>query len=76
MSVTVLEGLQNAECNLVINGGRGIAGVLGAQQLKNCIALLDKGYSPNDLVEPLLEAAGGNIENVPNKPPVQEDASA
>ena len=63
MSVSVLEALQNAEINLN-NGGLGL--MFAKSQLHNAIALLEKGYSVNDEVEPLLEEYG-NVENVPEK---------
>jgi hypothetical protein len=63
MSVTVLEGLQNADANL----GNGMIGLmLAKEQLHNAVALLVKGYSLNDEVEPLLDEYG-EVENVPYK---------
>jgi hypothetical protein len=64
VSVTILEALQNAQINLVDNGNLHIARMMGVEQLKNAIALLEKGYGPNELVEPLLEAHG-SVDNVP-----------
>lgn len=67
MSVSILEALQNAEMNLqnVKLLGMGIL-PLAQSQLHNAVALLDKGYSINDEVEPLLEKYG-DVENVPEK---------
>ena len=69
MSVTILEGLQNAEYNLKTNCG-GALGQFGfnlaKNQLHNAITLLEKGYSLDDEIEPLLEKYG-DIEKVPEK---------
>jgi hypothetical protein len=66
MAVTILESLQNAEMNL---GNVKILGLgilpLAQTQLHNAIELLDKGYSINTKVEPLLEKYG-EVENVPD----------
>ena len=66
MAVTILEALQNAEINLVDNRRHEFAFMLGKDQLRNAIALLEKGYGINDEVEPLLEAHGG-VEDVPDR---------
>jgi len=67
MSVTILEGLQNAECNLNNVRMLGLAIVpLAKDQLHNAIVLLEKGYSIDDEVEPLLEEYG-TVEDVPVK---------
>ena len=71
MSVTILEALQNAEINLIQNRGLGFCGLLGKEQLHNAITLLEKGYGPYELVEPLLEKFG-SIEDVPEKTEVEE----
>jgi len=67
MAVTILEALQNAEMNLENVKRIGIAILPMAQsQLHNAIALLEKGYSIDDEVEPLLEKFG-DVEYVPEK---------
>lgn len=67
MSVTILEALQNARTNLVDNAGTGaFIRELGRLQLDNAIALLEKGYGPHELIEPLLEQYGG-VERVPDE---------
>ena len=63
MAVTILEALQNANYNLSVNGSFGA--MLANQQLKNAITLLEKGYSLNEEVEPLLEKYG-TVEDVPD----------
>ena len=63
MSVTIIEALQNAEINLN-NGPIGL--MLAKGQLHNALTLLEKGYSIDDEVEPLLEEYG-DVENVPDK---------
>lgn len=67
MSVTILEALQNAEMNLenVKKLGTVILPLVQSQ-LHNAVSLLDKGYSIDDEVEPLLEQYG-EVENVPDK---------
>ena len=62
MSVCILEALQNAE----INVKNGFLLDLAKEQLHNGIVLLEKGYSVDDEVEPLLEKYGA-VENVPEK---------
>ena len=66
MAVTILEALQNARYNLIDNRGIGIAWAIGKDQLDNAIKLLERGYSPDDLVDPLLEEHG-DAESVPKK---------
>lgn len=67
MSVTVLEALQNAEANFENVKVLGMAMMPMAQsQLHNGIMLLEKGYSVDDEVEPLLEQYG-SVEDVPSK---------
>ena len=62
MSVTILEALQNADFNIQRNGAIGIA----KGQLHNAVVLLEKGYTLDDEVDPLLEEYG-NVKNVPEK---------
>lgn len=66
MSVSIIEALQNAEINLVKNSNFAFAKSIGADQLRNAIVLLEKGYGIHDEVDPLLEAHG-DVENVPDK---------
>lgn len=67
MNVTILEALQNAINNLnnfkVI--GQAIIPLVH-EQLSNATILLEKGYSIDDEVEPLLRKHG-NVKNVPEK---------
>jgi len=67
MSVSILDGLMNAEHN--IDNVR-ILGVrilpLVREQLHNAVTLLNKGYDIHEEVEPLLEKYG-TVENVPEK---------
>lgn len=65
MSVSILEALQNAEYNLC-NPNHPMQTEIGKTQLKNAVGLLNKGYSIDDEVEPLLEKYDG-LENVPYK---------
>ncbi len=65
MAVTILEALINAQINLV-EGQMAIQKQIGAAQLNNAIVLLEKGYSVDDEVEPLLDKYG-TVENVPEK---------
>ena len=62
MSVSILEVLLSAEINL--SGDQLFQKIVGLNQLHNAIVLLEKGYSINDLVEPLLEQVD-SVENVP-----------
>jgi len=64
MSVTILEALQNAEVNLT--GHHPIQHRLGKDQLHNAITLLEKGYTLNEEVDPLLEKYG-SVDSVPDK---------
>jgi hypothetical protein len=64
MSVTILEALQNANHN--VNTGNSIALSIAKDQLNNAVVLLEKGYSLNQKVEPLLEEYG-YVDNVPEK---------
>lgn len=66
MSVTILEALQNAEINLENLKRIPLLHTLVKQQLHNAVTLLEKGYSINDEVEPLLEEFG-IVEAVPEK---------
>jgi len=71
MAVSILETLQNAQMNLqnVRVIGVGIIPLLPViqNQLNNAIGLLEKGYSLDEEVEPLLEEYG-DVESVPEKP--------
>lgn len=59
---TILEALQNANCNIKENG---IVGVLiGGSQLNNAVVLLEKGYDLHDDVEKIFDEYG-DLENVP-----------
>ena len=64
MSVSILEALQNADYNIQHNGAMGV--MIAKDQLHNAVELLEKGYSLNDEVEPLLEQYG-DVESVPEK---------
>ena len=65
MAVTILEALQNANMNLDNVNRVGVFILpLVKNQLNNAVVLLEKGYSLNDYVEPLLEKYG-DVENVP-----------
>lgn len=67
MSVTILEALENANMNLDNVKTIGLAILpLAKQQLNNAVVLLEKGYSIDEEVEPLLEKYG-NVDNVPEK---------
>ena len=66
MSITILEALQNAEINLGHTDIFYLARTLGKAQLHNAIVLLEKGYSINDEVDPLLENYG-DVEAAPKK---------
>jgi len=68
MSVSILEALMNADYNLQNNtGSLGMFAVnMAKSQLHNAVELLNKGYSLDDEVEPLLEQYG-EVENVPDK---------
>lgn len=66
MAVTIIEALENANYNL--DNLKSVPGLLPLvkEQLNNALTLLEKGYSINDEVEPLLEQYG-NVEKVPAK---------
>lgn len=66
MAVTILEALQNARYNLIDNRGVGLAWSIGKEQLDNAMILLEKGYSIDDLVEPLIDEYG-DAKSVPDK---------
>ncbi len=65
MSVTIHECLQNAHYNLC-EAKIAMQHTMGKEQLNNAVTLLNKGYSLEDEVEPLLEQYG-SAENVPDK---------
>lgn len=65
MSVTIHEALQNAQYNLC-EGKIPAQQEIGKSQLSNAVGLLNKGYSLEDEVEPLLEQYG-EVDNVPEK---------
>ncbi len=67
MSVTIMEALQNAQINLV-GSDHPLQNAVGKSQLNNAVILLEKGYKLSDEVEPLLEAAGGSVNDVPDLP--------
>jgi len=64
MSVSILEALQNANYNLDNLTRMPMLLPLVKGQLNNAIVLLEKGYSIDDEVEPLLDKYG-DVENVP-----------
>lgn len=64
MSVTILEALVNADYDIQNNGIIGL--MLAKEQLHNAVTLLEKEYSINDKIEPLLERYG-TVESVPSK---------
>lgn len=64
MAVTIMECLQNADYNIRNNGAIGV--ILAKVQLHNAVVLLEKGYTLDDKVEPLLEQHG-NVDSVPEK---------
>lgn len=67
MAVTILEALRNANHNLDNVRVMGTAMLpLVKGQLNNAVTLLEKGYSLEDEVEPLLEKYG-DVESVPDK---------
>ena len=57
MAITILETLQNAQHNL---GPMGFSGArqIGMSQLNNAIALLEKDYPVNTVIDPILEKYG------------------
>jgi hypothetical protein len=65
MSVSILEGLQNTNINLDNLKTMGMAFLpLVKEQLNNAVVLLEKGYSLETQIEPLLEEYG-DVNNVP-----------
>ncbi len=64
MPITIYECLQNANHNL--RDEDAFANTIGKRQLNNAVVLLEKGYSLDDEVEPLLKKHG-KVENVPEK---------
>lgn len=66
MAVTILEALHNAYFNLVDQKISGVSERTGAEQLHNAIILLEKGYSPHDEVEPLINGHE-SVNDVPEK---------
>ncbi len=56
MSLTILEVLQNAEVNLVINPPNPLGQGLGKSQLSNAIKLLEAGYGTHDDFDESWEA--------------------
>lgn len=68
MSVTILEALISAEMNIENAKKVGIVVLeIAKNQVHNARVLLEKGYSIYDEVDPLLEAHGDVVENVPEK---------
>jgi hypothetical protein len=63
---TVLETLQNAQINLVVNLPYGFTGAIGKSQLTNAVTLLEKGYGLYDDVDALIDKYG-DVVNVPEK---------
>lgn len=61
---TILEALQNAEYNICQRDNK-FSYEIGKDQLHNAIALLDKGYNPNDEMETLI--GDGSVADVPDK---------
>jgi len=67
MAVTILQALQNANYNLDNVKKLGMALLpLVKDQLNNAVVLLEKGYSIDTEVEPILEEYG-NVDSVPEK---------
>lgn len=66
MPVSILEALQNANMNLDNMKFMPQLQPLVKSQLNNAVTLLEKGYSIDDEVEPLLEQYG-IVDNVPEK---------
>lgn len=64
MSVSILEALQNANYNLDNLTKLPMLLPMVKGQLNNAIVLLEKGYSIDTEVEPLLEKYG-DVEDVP-----------
>ena len=66
MAVTILEALESVEYNLDNLVKLPMLLSLVKEQLHNAVVLLEKGYSIDDEIEPLLEQYS-NVDNVPNK---------
>lgn len=66
MSLTILEVLGNAKYNLIENKGVPVAQVVGVEQLKNAVTLLEKGYGLNEDFETVM-GEHDDVENVPEK---------
>jgi hypothetical protein len=67
MSSTILEVLQNANYNLNENKvPNPISDMVGKDQLKNAVELLEKGYDVNDNFDSLI-LQYGEFENIPDK---------
>ena len=66
MSVSIMEALQNAQHN-ICNASHGFQIELGKTQLNNAVKLLEKGYTLETEVEPLLEKHG-DADSVPDAP--------
>jgi hypothetical protein len=65
MSVSILEALQAADYNLS-NVNNYLQVTIAGEQVHNAVTLLEKGYSLDDEVEPLLDQYG-SVEDVPDK---------
>lgn len=59
---TIIETLQNAEFN--IRNNNMLVLNLALEQIRNARILLEKGYAPQEEIEPLLERFG-SIDDVP-----------
>jgi len=66
MAVTILEALQNANYNFDNLKSLPMLSLLVKEQLNNAVTLLEKGYSIDDEVEPLLEQFG-SVNDVPER---------
>ena len=67
MAVSIMEALMGADMNLDNVQRVGLCLLpLVKEQIHNAVTLLDKGYSIEDEVEPLLEKYG-KVEDVPEK---------
>ena len=66
MAVTIMEALQSADYNLQKHMKLEFARSIAREQLHNAVILLEKGYSLDDEVEPILEEYG-NVNDVPEK---------
>lgn len=65
MTVTILEALMNAKYN-ICESRSAIQAHVGAEQLKNAVTLLEKGYSLEDQVETII-ADYESVDDVPEK---------